>query len=436
MKAKINLLFILYLFAAFSCSEPESADPSISTVFKEITFPADGGSEDVAVLVKNIAKWDVYSTDSWITVEKDSEQNILHITALRNEDIDGHSGKVIIYSDMDETVEIAITQEGNGILFDRPTKTRLNLYGKVKSCDFYFNPIYMWAQQPMQLANIEFNEYGNMTHYEFYFITDQTTTFSANLTYDSQERLSEIEVNVDGHSSFPENYKLQFTYGNHGKYISRQNLFAPIESWNCILYEMVWMPEMIKDLTRIDLTSDYIANYIDSNSVRIEIETSGDTGAAYYYAKNQSGTEQKYLLSQYSFTGQYTTGMEFDINFVGIVIPSYVTYELEPASGYITKMTHRNDEVFGILNEWKYLPNLRNTPYSYIAKAGPYYIMTLEHNDNYDVAHLSNKNNNGNAGFEYVYDSFGNWTEITLSADTTPKPNKSIPTKRTITYYE
>ena len=53
--------------------------------------------------------------------------------------------------------------------------------------------------------------------------------------------------------------------------------------------------------------------------------------------------------------------MVYDIDFVGIVIPSYVTYEVEPESGYITRFLQRNDEVFGVLSEEVYSKDVLQT---------------------------------------------------------------------------
>ena len=89
---------------------------------------------------------------------------------------------------------------------------------------------------------------------------------------------------------------------------------------------------MIKDLAGIKLTSPMIAEYTDSDNVSVDIKVDGDSGEAVY---NYNG--ESYAYESYTFTGAYTTGMVYDIDFVGIVIPSYVTYEVEPESGYITR---------------------------------------------------------------------------------------------------
>lgn len=387
----------------------------------------------MAIFSENLDSWKAYATESWISITPSVEDGFLYVEVSPTDRIEDHSGKIVVYSDMDKTLEISVNQKGNGILYDRPSRTLMGLRGEVKSVDSYFNPMYMWETQPTYLYNVEFDIKGMIIHFEYKLVVAGTgeINYAADLKYDLDYRLSEIKATTDSYyEELPSEFTIKFSYGDHGKYISTQNLFEPIESWGCYIWERMWMPEMIKDLTGIKLTSEIIERYIGEKSVEIKIEANEEGAEALYLMG-----EEQYALNSYKFNGAFTSEMTFDISFVGVVIPCYVYYELDQNSGYITKMQQRNDEVYGILREKRYNTDRYNSCYSYVDNYRTYYRMSLEYNDRSEIISLTNDSQRAHAEFSYEYDEKGNWVKITMAEGSTPA-SKPFDSERNIVYYQ
>ena len=186
---------------------------------------------------------------------------------------------------------------------------------------------------------------------------------------------------------------------------------------------------MIRNLSGIRLTSDFIAGYIGTDNVSVDIGVDGDSGEAVYTMGDES-----YVLETYSFTGDYTTGMVYDINFVGIVIPSYITYEIDPESGYISRFIQRNDEVYGVLSEEVYSLDVQNSLISYTDNYQNYSRLLIEYNESLDPISVVHDNYGYVARFGYSYDDYGNWVELDV-LEMTEDPLQKLQTTRTVTYY-
>ena len=429
---------LIYLFMLFSGLSVVSctAEPEQKIVFdsavRQIDFPAEGGCEAVVVFIEGLESWDAYASESWIELTPDREKGILTVSADETEEVGDISGKVIIYSSLEETIEIEVDQKGWGVIYDRPTKSLMNLRGNVKEVDFWFSPKNMWMMQPQYLYNLVFNEKGMLTHYETNYTTDKRVDFYADLTYDGDNRLVRIDITSKGGASdyFPAALTVDFSYDDHGKYISTRNMFTIIDSWNCFIYPNVWMPKMIRDLSSVKLTSKFFEQFIGRDHVTLDIEVNGDEGQAWYTMTE----ERQGLFETYEFSGPYTSAMQYEIVFVGIYIPSWVTYEIRPESGYITRVQHRNDEVFGILEEERFDTNIRNTTSSYANNYQNYMRLTVEYNEYFDPVYSHNASQEATAKFGYVYDKAGNWTELEIE-EMTKEPGQPLKTSRKITYY-
>lgn len=423
----LNLAFL----SLYSCTDGTTEEKKLGSAVKEINFPKEGGSERIAVLTVGLDSWNAYATESWINVAVDESSGSITVSAGPTDEISGLAGKVFVYSDIEQMLEIDVTQEGQGVIYERSSLDIMGLHGPVKTVDFYFSPKSLWLAQTQYLSNLEFDEDGMLVHYEYNYTMGSNTGFTADLSYDDQKRLSSIKVtaNASAGSEFPQEMTIDLSYGNHGKYISTQHIFTVAEAWNCPLWQSQWMPRMIKDLSGIKLTSGFIAEYIGTDNVRVDIEVEGDSGQAVYTMGDES-----VVLETYTFSGAYTVGMVYDINFVGIVIPSYITYEVEPESGYISRFVQRNDEVYGILSEEVYSLDVQNSLVSYTDNYQNYSRLKIEYNESLDPVSVIHENYGYSAKFGYTYDADGNWVELDIQ-EMTQAPQQALRTTRTITYY-
>lgn len=426
MKTHLITLTIL-LTALVSCTkEPETGpEVSIDTAIKELEFSYEGGTQTVNVFTENAEWWDAYPSQSWIHLEKDMENGILNVTTAPCSSISDLEGRIVIYSATDSISEIKVKQSGNGIIYDRSSKQLMNLKGRIKSLSSYCNPMFVWQLNPGYLYNLQFNENGMLTHYEFFRqdMMKAKTIYTIDVEYDAQNRISTINGKTDDKKgNFPESFTMKFSYGNHGKYISTYNLFTASDSWFCYIEDRMWMPAMIKDLEKIELTSDFL----ETGDIFVEIKVDGDTGIA---EDNLGG------VNEYTFTGDYTTKIESQIFFIVSYVPCHTTIEVDPESGNRISMTSRNDEVFGRFTENKYNLDLANTCSYFYDGNGLYCEITAEYNDRCDLTSMYNASRDSKGVFEYSYDEYGNWTKMEI-LELTGDVFSDLETERTIEYYK
>lgn len=417
------------LLTVLSCSKATEPDPSVGTAVKEIEFSYEGGTQEINVFTEGVEWWDAYASHSWIRLEKDMDNGVLKVSADPCTSVADLEGRIVIYSQIDSVTEISVRQQGNGIIWDRTSKQLMNLKGRVKSVSSYCNPLYSWQLNPGYLSNLQFNEDGMLTHYEFFRQDMQKikTTFMVDVSYDQDRRISEINATTtDKMGSYPLSFKMKFGYGNHGKYISTYNLFSVSDSWFCYIEERMWMPAMIRDLESIEVTSDFLTK----GSIRIDIRTEGSTGTA-------EGTvgEEKGMVCEYTFAGDYTSKVESQLWFIVSYVPCHTAIEFDPETGNLISMVSRNDEVFGVFTEYKYNQDLANTCSYFRDEIGLYCRISAEYNDNCDLVSMYNDSRDAKGEFAYTYDEYGNWTSMEikeLTGDVWDKPE----TERTIEYYK
>lgn len=426
---------LLILTAVLSCTENNGTAPDISTSTESIDFPKEGGEWTIAVDVTGSDTWKAYASCSWISLSPDYEKNTLTIYVPATEDIQDKSEEVIVYSDFEKSVSIKITQKGFGLLHERNSRDLMKIKGKVKGMDFYFDPAHIWEVNPMYFYNLEFSETGMLTHYEYWdrYMDGSMMNYYADVAYDDQNRLESIRVRTDAGDAdnYPKEFTLSFEYGNHGKYISTRNLLSFADSWFCYVREQIWLPEMIRNLEKITLSSEFIERATDGeckSPVSLAISVDGNEGKATYHR------EKDYEWITYGFTGDYTTSMKYSITFVGWTIDSFVNYEIDPVTGNILRMRHYNDEVFGTFMEKCYNEDLYNTPATCEDNVWTYYRMAMEYNERYDLTTLTADNYGYRADFAYSYDAFGNWTGLQLG-EGSQAPIVPLPETRSITYY-
>lgn len=448
------------MLAAVSCSGTLS--PEIHADIEEIAFSTEGGSKTVKVSVHDATSWTAAATGSWIDIEPDVNAGTVKVTVEPTEDIEDKTGEIIVYTDAETPAKIAVTQKGNGIIYDRTSLKLMGIKGKVRSMDFWFNPMHMWEVQPGFFRNLEFSKEGMLTHFEFSFKQGVVVDFSVDADYDEHNRITEARFTTSDIYSryFPSEYAIRFTYGNHGKYVCLENVFYPIETWNCMVCNWAWLPFSMKDLTEVRLVSDYLSSFQTTEDGRgtdhVEMifgeETDSEKAAEYPYCMkykmylpntddegnkvpNPEGT--LYDLNHYAFTGNYTTRMEYDTPFVGIMIPVDVTFDVDQRTGHIYTHEIRNEDVYGEmpLLYKRFYADFRNSCFHYEDDLGTYYRMDISYNENGDVSELYNASRRATAKFDYTYDKYGNWEALHIDSNVEIPGSGDIKTSREIKYY-
>lgn len=436
---KILDLCVIVVFAtlAEACSKHETVpyvSPDLSVDETELWFSKDGGSEIVTVSSQGLEHLSAYSSSSWIGLsEIDPETGSLIVSVEKTEEIGDLTGEVVVYSELDTTCRILVTQEGNGIIYDRSTLEIMNLHGKVKECSFFFDPTYVWEQNSSYLYNLKFNENGMLTYMEYFNLNmgGSKITCYCTLTYDDLNRLTNIDVQTDGVVSMedmtPFEYSISLEYGDHGKYIETERIFGFLEENTTWLWYRVWMPRMIKDITKVTVYN----NVTTPTDFYLDFEINEADGSAYLHT-----SDEPQLLNAYTFIGQYTSTVDYMMNFLGIIsTDSRLTYTVEPESGYLTGLVQTSSVMGDIpIMDKAYSDDLSNSLMSYVESLNFNYNMLIDRNENSDIIGIDESTHGLQAAYQYEYDDNGNWVEIT-SANLSVEATYPFETKRTIVYY-
>lgn len=442
MKSKYLLLAAL-MFVLAGCSddgnvtEPMPEGPAAIKVDRtELAFSELGGSEVLNITAENTDMWSAFSKISWIEVgEPDLENGTLAITVLPTEEIYDLTGEVIIHTAAEETVKVAVTQKGNGVIHDRSTAKRMNLHGPVKEVSFYFFPIHQWEYLTSQMRNLKFDRDGQMTYFEYIHFSppDNLIRYNATLEYDSQSRLVKIDVgsnaSVDEAGTIPFEFSIGFEYGNHGKYVETDFLFSWLNERYCYVTHRTWLPKMMKNLTKITI----------NNPITIPNDFGfvwDNTAEAVKLWMLSSGNYQEVDFAKYEFTGDYTHKAIYPYSFLGFDTEFAHIYEVDPATGYILsiKQTDYEGKIgLDLFNKF-YTPNLQNTLSRYEDEFDYGYRMDITYNDNFDVTGMDEKYHEWYSELGYEYDDHGNWISVLVSSY--PEPFMPVDSERTITYWD
>ena len=390
-----------------ACTEKEIAPesrPELSVNETEIWFSREGGTDTVIVTSEGLDHLNAYSSSSWISLSDiDPETGNLVISVEKTEEIGDLAGEVVVYSELDTTYRIKVTQEGNGIIYDRSSLEIMNLHGKVKELSFYFDPTYVWEQNASYLYNLKFNEAGMLTYMEYFNLNMGGSKINCfcTLSYDDQNRLVNIDVKTDGVISMedmtPFEYSISLEYGDHGKYVDVERIFGFLEENTTWLWYRVWMPRMIKDIKRVTVYN----NVTNPTDFYLDFEINETDGSAYLYT-----SEEPQLLNAYTFNG-----------------------------GYLTRLV-QTSSVMGDtpIMDKTYSDVLCNPLMTYVEGLNFNYNMLIERNENSDIIGISESNHGLQADYQYRYDGNGNWVEIT-SGNLSIVATYPFETSRTIVYY-
>lgn len=440
MKCKLFLAGILS-FALLSCGkdpvvEEKPGEWSVET--EELAFSKLGGTETIQVTTKNIDQWSAYSKESWISLgEPDLVNGTLEVTVFPTEEIGDLESSVVLYSGSEFLSTVKVTQKGNGVIHERSSLERMNLKGDIEELSYYLNPAYLWEVNGGRLEDLKFNDEGMLESFSFMYLFSPVANMNVSITidHDTQNRIKRIEGKTDamvqGTSDFFE-FSFDFEYGSHGKYIETLRLFEYMEKYGAYGHYRLWMPAMMKDLTKVKAYN----NNIPEKEFAVRIEVDGNDGIGYLEFE-RDGSPLSLAMNIYTFEDNYPKTMMYPDELMGAVVDFDRYYDIDPVSGYLRSIKiycpDYSPGEAGKMMEKTYLQNLVNSLSVYLEYLNIGYRMNIEYNDNYDIVGVEENYHGYSTKISYDYDTTGNWTGIEL-VDINEMPSISVPESRTIIY--
>ena len=376
----------LLVVAATSCSDDD--DPIVKVLKVDpqaLQFESEGGSQLLKVTAQAV-NWKL-EADDWIEHQVNPD-NIDEITVSVGpwKKLEERIGTLKLVSLDPEvpSLEIQVKQapmELAAVIWERTTLQRMNLHGDVKELS-YFDAL---ARDGASLYDLQFNEAGMLT--QFTHKKNSTNTVTLSLSYDAENRLSEIKgVGTE------DDYSIQLSYGNHGKYLPIEELFNDL-SMNSgkVINHTLWMPLLVKNLTKVSLVDNQRA----SNSIDCVATINGDKGtmslgdAADFYT--------------YTFDGAFIKTSSFQVWFDNVV----KSYTIDPENGAYLKTEEVDSGGSIVITYNNDLSNtLQEMTSPYTGKD------SFTYNENLDaVKHV--KDGKEVRSRSYTYDEQGNWKVAT-----------------------
>lgn len=421
-------ILLLAMALMSSCTEPKpepEPDPEetwLTVLESSLAFPATGGIKTLNVSSSS-GEWDVTSESTWISIgDPDFENGTVKIAVTAFDSDTDVTGTITITSGTDEKT-VDVTQKGWGaIIHERSSLARMNLKGDIAELEYYVNPVYLIEIRFGEMRNLKFNEKGMLTYYECKNkYNDEYIPYHNTLTYDNSGRLIKLESVSPGFvadgTSTPIAYTLDFEYGSHDKYVEMEQIMDYLDSGLlCIGYHRLWMPHMIKGLTKIKGNNNAIA---PTQNFQFELEADGNAIAVKFVAfKDSDGSvdeTQGVDLGVYTYDGPYVIKREYIHVLFGMMpSPTYSDYVIDPASGnMLSKKTYTlyYDGYEAPIISATHFDNRINMWENYINLLVGY-DMDVVINDNKDVTSLDNVATASVIELAYVYDEQGNWTRI------------------------
>lgn len=389
----------------------------------ELYFSAKGGSRAVYVTAEHV-EWDITTEDEWLTIERTEETDDagrikVNITAEAwNDTVNDRWGEITVSGEGVESKTITVGQLAAEIeqepenIWERSSRSRMNLKGNVQTVSEQFNFMTSSAIQ-----NLSFDAAGMLLAYTRMNMYENVENHS--ITYDADGRITKIEGRWNANDSF----QLTFTYGSHGKYVSVWELFTKLQESSIDLQHTVWLPRVILDLERIDLTfhRDESGMYSETDGTGVIAWTiTGDTGtlsASLDYTWGPSTFEQTL-----AFSGAYPTQVKTSDGTI-------VDYSFNPANGYLIYTAEYFDGSQPEGKTW-YNDDRINSVQKNDA-SDEWTGFTTAYDEELDI--LEQKYATEYMGFTVVYpekDMQGNWLKAEFS-----DPWSTTPHERTITYF-
>lgn len=227
---------------------------SLDVYPEQLAFSSNAQSGTFMVTPVNLDSWTATSEDSWISCEvakTPNEEGRYAVTVTVDENTsyeEDRYGFVTVSAEGVESKSILIGQfckekVVDSFLWNRPSTSRMNLKGKVKTMSAYSNFCY----PDDKLINLSFDTDGNLSGFGTEnYIGDEVT---AKITYSNGNRIDKITAKWSGDSY----YEIDFTYGDHGKWVPTWNLFSKLTEFSIDFKYKAWFPAVIKNLIGIDV---------------------------------------------------------------------------------------------------------------------------------------------------------------------------------------
>lgn len=294
----------------------------------------------------------------------------------------------------------ASAAEADTGFWEQPDRVRHGLKGSPSKIGALAN----MAGYDSSLPNVEYNEAGYLTGW------GQGENSRTIVSRDEQNRISSIQVISQWGDS-----RLNFKYGDHGKYIPVDMLINTDFSGS-LAPNTRWYPEFIKDLTGIEVEEGY------ESSANIEIK---DDGRAYI----TGGVAHTITFGEDGVYPLYDEAPDMG---------QCYTYDVDAATGRLRSKifgSEPNDTL-----AWQALVYDVNTEDNRIVRSTSfgdpadyaYYIWDLTYDTDGRVIASDSEEPGRNYTISYVTDDQGNWTTANLKyGDGTEQP-----IEREITYYQ
>lgn len=350
--------------------------------------------------------WDLtYDTDGRI-ISSDSDEPSRNFTVSYETDDQGNWTKATLKYGEDENVlerEISYYQTAQGVNhYSLSDLKHHNLKGDVKSCSYLAD--FTDGTYALSGANdVEYNKEGYVKGFKW-------GKYSIEVSRDAQNRMTRIQSTKENNTS-----RIDFTYGDHGRYIPTESLFYDYNARCCTGYMAPWFPAMLRDVETIKITMASGDSRTDQLTFTDEEKTAATLTGASDHA--------------YSFNGDYPAYDE--AKYEGFNSNFYV-YDIDPATGKIkSRRVDYNLDPESYIKLTNYNLDLANSPAEGLSPSRAN-TWKMEYNEQGDPVSFTCEIADYSWTATYDYDDHGNWVAMYRTA---ANGEEMDPVERTITYW-
>ncbi len=402
-----KIMFIMALvLVAVSCKKDPDLTPkgkSLSAAPLALSFGQAGGTLDFAVVALNV-EFEVTPSDDWIGCVRNSAPEAggairIDVTVGENTG-DPRAGSITLSGDGVEDVVVVVTQAApevvvSDIIWDGSQAVLMNLKGGVKTASYHFSETY-----DVEDTLFEFDPDGYVT--SFLHTKYDDSQVPVTVAYDAGKRITGIT------GSGAEDFLISFEYGDHGQYISTEEVFYTISN-NQVVSDMLWMPRFVKNLAKITFTD----SKSPSDNMTLTYTVDGDSGSLRLTGSDGTVTEDFHMLT---FDDGFVKTVTFD--FYGA--QAVVTYTVDPETGHIVKR-EQTDSWGAMVREYN-----GDTINSMKSLDDGWGVFHYSYNEDLDLVEVKDGDTVAKT-INYEYDQQRNWTGMTIDS--------GEPVARTVTYW-
>ena len=209
----------LLALGTVSCDDDDEAPVrSLSATPGTLTFTATPDTpKTIDVKAENVS-WKATTEAGWLTLKnaEGTADGTITVEAQSNTTTDPQNATIVIKAEGVDDVTITVTQDAGeptitepAIIWDRSSRSRMNLQGDVKTVSVFGNHL-----DDTFIYNLTFDDNGMLSSYDRMY---GSTTVHFTLTYDGENRLTKIAT---------DEFAIDLGYADHGKYVSTDNIFT------------------------------------------------------------------------------------------------------------------------------------------------------------------------------------------------------------------